>query len=343
MVTIERAGASSAAEWDAFVNAHPDASGYHLWRWQRVFERAFGHRTEYLLARAGGAVAGVLPLVVVPGLCSRRTLVSLPFVNYGGVLAASPEARTALLDAAVDCAEDLRAKGIELRHRVSQFESLHHTRTRVGMLLPLAAEWGDAWRQLDRKVRNQVRKAQQAGLTVVGGGREYLDEFYAIFAKNMRDLGSPVFPRRFFAEMLETFPERASVLIVRSGLTPVAGAITYGFRTTIEVPSASSLRQHRALCGNTLLYWTILERAIRDGYQILDFGRSAPDSGPYQFKRQWGAIAEPLCWEHWSAGAAPHLAREADGAAMQAAIAVWKRLPVGVATALGPRVVRYFP
>ena len=343
MVTIERAGALSEGEWDAFVHAHPEASGYHLWGWRGVFERAFGHRTEYLLARAGETVVGVMPLVVVPGLCSRPSLVSLPFVNYGGVLASSDQARAALLDAAVERAETLRAKGIELRHRVAQFESLHHTRTRVGMVLPLAAESREAWRQLDRKVRNQVRKAQQAELTVASGGREHLDDFYAIFSRNMRDLGSPVFPRRFFAEMVETFCERTSIVIVRSGLTPIAGAVTFGFRATIEVPSASSLRQHRALCGNTLLYWTIIERAIGDGYQALDFGRSAPDSGPYQFKRQWGAVADPLCWEHWSSGAAPQIARRADGAAMQAAIAMWKRLPVGVATVLGPRVVRFFP
>jgi FemAB-related protein (PEP-CTERM system-associated) len=343
MVTIERAGESSQAEWDAFVNAHADATGYHLWRWRRVFARAFGHRTEYLLARAGGVVQGVLPLVVAPGLCSRPTLVSLPFVNYGGVLAATPDAQAALLAAAVQRTASVRGKAIELRHRRGQFETLHQVQSRVGMTLPLAPAWGDAWRQLDRKVRNQVRKAQQAGLTVASGGRQHLDEFYSVFATNMRDLGSPVFPRRFFAEMLDAFPERTGIVVVRSGHRPIAAAITYGFRTTIEVPSASSLRQHRALCGNTLLYWSIIERAIADGYQALDFGRSAPDSGPYQFKRQWGAIPEPLCWEYWTEGEAPRPARNADGTAMQAAIAMWKRLPVGVATALGPRVARYFP
>jgi FemAB-related protein (PEP-CTERM system-associated) len=344
MVTIETASEACRHEWDDFVQRCPDASGYHFWDWRRVFACAFGHRPEYLAARVDGRVAGILPLVRVPGLCSRARFVSLPFVNYGGVLAESADVSQALLEHAATLASTSSVRSIELRHRAARFPALRAERRKVAMTLPLASTADEAWRRLDRKIRNQVRKAQQAGLTVTHGGREQLAEFYDVFAGNMRDLGSPVFPQRFFAEMLDAFPDRTRIVVARLGDEPVAGAVTSAFRDTLEIPCASSRRRLRSLSANTLLYWSILERAITDGFATLDFGRSTPDTGPYRFKQQWGAAAGPLCYEYWtSRGGHVGSARDADGAAMQAAIAVWKRLPVGLATALGSRVVRYFP
>jgi FemAB-related protein (PEP-CTERM system-associated) len=248
----------------------------------------------------------------------------------------------ALLDSAAAIASEEQVTHVELRHLVRRFDDLPVKQHKVTMLLRLAANEADAWTALDRKVRNQIKKAQKSGLTVENGGSELLGDFYAVFAENMRDLGTPVYSRRFFEEVLAVFPATARVFVARLAGAPVAAAITYGFRETLEVPWASALRSSRPLCANTLLYWHVMLHAIAEGRSTFDFGRSTPGDGPFQFKRQWGAEPSPLSWEYrLLKGDVPNTSP--TNPKFQMAIAMWKRLPVPVATWLGPSIVRSIP
>ena len=330
-------------EWDAFVTTHPDATGYHLWAWRRVFEQAFGHETCYLAARRDGEVVGVLPLVSFRSWLFGRFMVSLPFVNYGGVLTLDPRATTALIDAARRAASERGCRHLELRHRSRQLPDLPVKQHKVAMTLALETDATRAWEKLDRKVRNQVRKAQKSELASAVGGAELLDEFYQIFAVNMRDLGTPVYSRAFFEQVLREFPDAARVHVVRKGATPVAAGITFAHRRTIEVPWASSLKTYRALCPNNLLYWSIIEHAVAGGFETLDFGRSTPNEGTYDFKRQWGAVPSPLFWEYALVSAESMPDQSPANPKFKSAIELWKRLPVPVATAIGPHIVRSIP
>jgi FemAB-related protein (PEP-CTERM system-associated) len=226
---------------------------------------------------------------------------------------------------------------VELRHVSRQFPQLPARQHKVTMLLRLAE---GMWERLDRKVRNQIRKAQKSGLTVVSGGGELLDEFYQVFARNMRDLGTPVYPRRLFAEVLHAFPGRAALHVVRLEGRPVAGGLTYRTRGTVEVPWASSVRDYNTLCPNHLLYWHICESAAGAGCEVLDFGRSTPGEGTFKFKEQWGASPVPLHWEYRMLrdGSLPNLSPTNPNYRLM--IEPRKRLPLPVATAIGPHIVR---
>jgi len=330
------------AAWNAFVERQPQATGYHLWRWRRVIERAFGHRTEYLAAIDEGEIVGVLPTVLIKSWVFGTSLVSLPFVNYGGVLAADDEARRALVDAAADVARREGAAHVELRHLTRHFDDLPVKQHKVTMLLPLAANEEEAWTRLDRKVRNQVKKAEKSGLTAETGGAELLPDFYSVFSHNMRDLGTPVYTRGLFEAVVAEFSQHTDVFVVRSNGAPVAAGIGYRFRDTLEMPWASSLRSSRPLCANVMLYWHAMRDAITRGVATFDFGRSTPGDGPYQFKQQWGAQPVPLAWEYrMLKGDLPN--HSPSNPKFSAAVAVWKRLPVSVATWLGPSIVRSIP
>ncbi len=340
MITIEIASEPDREAWDAFVAGHPDATGYHAWAWRDVFARAFGHTSIYLAAKSDGRIAGVLPLVLIRGLVFGRSLTSLPFLNYGGVVAESPAVADALAAAAGDHARAHHCDHVELRHVERQFHAFPCKQHKVTMLLPLE---GVSWDRLDRKVRNQIRKAQKSELTAESGGRELLADFYSVFARNMRDLGTPVYGRGFFDEVLGTFPDRTRVHVVRLKGSPVAAGITYRTRTKVEVPWASSVRDHNSLCPNHLLYWNIIERAIETGAAILDFGRSTPNEGTYKFKEQWGAQPVPLHWEYpWLKGESLPDVRPTNPK-FQLAVRLWKKLPLPVATRLGPSIVRTIP
>jgi hypothetical protein len=180
------APATDPGAWDAYVQAHPDASGYHLWAWRRVFEDVFHHEAEYLEARRGGRIAGVLPLVHFRSAVFGRFAVSLPFVNYGGVVADDESAAAALAEAAGRSMRARRGRHLELRHDRRRFPSFALKSHKVAMTRPLPATADALWADLDRKVRNQVRKAEKSGLTAHTAGREALDDFFDVFAVRSR-------------------------------------------------------------------------------------------------------------------------------------------------------------
>jgi FemAB-related protein (PEP-CTERM system-associated) len=329
--------------WNAYVRCHRDATGYHVFQWRTVFETGLGHRCHYVAVQRGAKVTGVLPLVEVRSWMFGRALSSLPYVNYGGVLADSPEDARALLDHAVRLRGELGLSYVVLRHRDRQFPNLPVRSHKQSMLLPLGVSADEMWKALDRKVRNQIRKAEKSNLSVISGGQERLDEFYAVFARNMRDLGSPVYGKALFASMLQTFPDDVRVHLVRLGSTTIAGAISYRYGDVVEVPSASSLREHRALCPNHLLYWELIRKTIEQGGKTFDFGRSTPGDGTWNFKEQWGAVAAPLHWEYALSEGEQVPAADRQAAGFQRKVEMWKRLPVSVATLIGPRIARAVP
>jgi FemAB-related protein (PEP-CTERM system-associated) len=328
---------------DAFVDSHPGASAYHEPAWLELIGRVFGHPTRYLVAESCTRVVGVLPLVLFSSRLFGRFGVSLPFVNYGGVVADSQAAADALLRCAMEEVENARGTHLELRHDRQVFPGLEARHHKVAMRLELAPTADEQWRRLDKKVRNQVRKAEKSGLRSTAGGRELLGQFYAVFARNMRDLGTPVYPARFFDAVVDAFPDRTRVFIVRRGETPVAAALVYWRGRAIEVPWASAVRDFNPLCPNMMLYWEMLRFAIERGFPAFDFGRSTPGEGTFAFKQQWGAEPHPLVWEYGFVGDATMPDLSPTNPRFSLAINAWQRLPVPVATALGPHIVRNIP
>lgn len=331
------------AAWDAYVSGHREASAYHAFGWRDVISKAFGHETRYLAARSAGGICGVLPLVRFRSRIFGRFVVSMPFLNYGGVLADSPEAADALVAAAIDETRRAGATYLELRHTRQLFPRLQAKRHKVGMEVTLQSSEDAQWQAIDRKVRNQVRKGQKSGLRTGHGGVELLDAFYGVFARNMRDLGTPVYGIGWFREILHAFPETSRLFVVHAGRQPVAASLVLWHRSTIEVPWASSLREFNPQCANVLMYWEMLRFAVERGFSRFDLGRSTPGEGTFQFKRQWGAEPHELVWEYWTAdgGALPDLSPK--NPKFERAIAAWRRLPVRLTTFVGPHVVANIP
>ncbi len=344
MADIDISIDASPEQWDAYVNGQPAATGYHLSGWAQVFRQAFGHDTRYLAAESGGSIVGILPLVVFKTPLLRRFTVSLPFVNYGGVVADTPEIERALMDAAVSGTKALKGEHFEMRHTRQRFPELPSKQHKVAMVLPLEPNEEAQWKALDRKIRNQARKAEKSQLRATSGGIELLDPFYDVFAHNMRDLGTPAYGQAWFHHILATFPERTRVFCVWHNDQPIAASYVFWHRDTMEVPSASALRSFNSLCPNTMLYWEMLRFAIGRGMKNFDFGRSTPGAGTYDFKRQWGAQPHELTWEYWLASGDEQLPDfSPQNPRVQWAIEVWRHLPVPVTRAVGPLVVRNIP
>lgn len=312
--------------------------------WLLVLAAGLRHAPYCVTAEVGSDLVGFLPLAYVRSLLFGRALVSLPYLNYGGARADDDTIAARLADRAVALADQLDVRFLELRHE----RALDHTALappssgKVHMRLRLPAGADALWARLPSKVRNQVRKGQKQGLTVAWGGRERLAEFYDVFSRNMRDLGTPVYGAGLFRSVLEQFRDGAELCVVRAGTRPVAAALLLHGRGSTEVPSASSLRRFNHTCANMLLYWSLLERAIGRGQDTFDFGRSSPGGSTFQFKKQWGAEPSPAEWQRYvRAGGATDLRR--DDPRYRRMIRLWQRLPVTLTRWIGPAIVRGLP
>jgi FemAB-related protein (PEP-CTERM system-associated) len=300
----------------------------------------FGWKAIYLIAEENGVIRGILPLIHQRCMW-RGYLSSMPHLKGGGIVAESHHAQTALFETAVAEAQRIRASYLELRHLTDHELPLVKRGDKVGAMLPVAATSEERLRRLEKKTRNLVRKSFTYGMTVEFGGAELLDAFYEVYRYNMRDLGSPSYSRRFFAEILRWFPDETRICIVRLEGRVVAGGFLIGFRGILEVAWASSYRKFLHLKPNMFLYWNILEFAAEQGYEFLDFGRSSRDSGTLEFKLQWGAVQNDLHWGYWRADQA--VAGSSRSGGMQLASRVWKRLPMAMTNILGPALVRNIP
>lgn len=344
LITTEVALEEAGTSWDRYVLSHPGGSGYHLMAWRRVMEDAFGHATFYLMAAdEDQTVHGVLPLVFLSSRLFGRLLVSMPYVNYGGLLADTVEAQNALLQAAVHLAKKQGAEHIELRQSEVLGLGWPVKQHKVSMRLELPKHFETLWEGFPPKLRSQVRRARKAGMIVRSGGDELLDDFYRLLARNMRDLGTPVQARGVFATFLKTLPAETRICVVSMAGQPMAAGFLYGFREVLEIPWAAADRRHKELSANMLLYSAALEFGCGAGYRVFDFGRSTPGSGTYHFKQQWGAKPFPLHWYYWlsNGGALPEISPQ--NPKFRLAIEVWKRLPVSITRIVGPAIVRNIP
>lgn len=329
--------------WDDYVAKSPCATIAHRIGFRKVIAKSLGHRPHYLLAMRGDSVTGILPLFIVKTWWNKKYAVSVPWLDYGGVCADDSETSESLLDAAKSITRKARAEFLELRSVNSDNLGLDLRLDKLSFILDLPDDPDVLWKSFNAKLRNQIRKSIKSELKTYIGGVEFLDSFYRVFARNMRDLGTPVWGKDLFTNVLETFPGEAEIIIVEHANEIIAGGLILSGKGTQYVPSASSLRSHIKLCPNHALYWTILKRACETGCKHFDFGRSSRDSGTYKFKKQWGAEPEQLEWQYMLNRISEVPQISPNNPKYRTFIGLWKKLPLGLANCLGPKLIRNFP
>jgi FemAB-related protein (PEP-CTERM system-associated) len=328
-------------EWNEFVRHQPGWTHFHLHGWQQIMRAALGHETVYLAARAGGTLTGVLPLVRVRSALFGRYLVSMPFVNYGGPLG-EPEAVRALVSAAVQLADESRTRLLELRSACALPVDLPVSHRKVTVVLDLPGDHDALMKAFPAKLRSQVRRPEKEGVTFRFGSGQ-VEPFFQVFSRHMRDLGTPTQGRGLFEAIAHTFPEDAWFGCAWLGERPIAAGAGFRWGREFEMTWASALSEFNRTSANMGLYRAFMERAIGEGCTRFNFGRCTPGSGTHRYKLQWGGRDEPLWWYQHTPGGKPAATPSPDHGAFSWGPRLWKRLPVPVATALGPRIVRLIP
>lgn len=331
----------SAAEWDDFVRAQPGWTHFHLHGWRSIMRRVLGHDTPYLAAYdERDALAGVLPLVRVKSPMFGHFLVSMPFLNYGGPLG-SADAVRALATEAERRAGIEHVGVLELRSRAPLAVDMPVSHRKITVTLDITGGSEAVWKRLDSKVRSQVRRPQKEGITVRTGA-DQVEPFFQVFAHHMRDLGTPTQPRALFQAIAREFPDDSIFAVAYHGDQPVACGCGFRWEREFEITWASSLREFNRMSPNMLVYWELMRHAADSGIDVFNFGRCTPGGGTHKFKRQWGKTDDEQLWWYERRAAGATTPAEGHGAAGLGP-RIWKRLPLPVATALGPRVVRFIP
>ncbi len=334
--------AGSGSEWDSCVRSAAGWTPFHQWGWKGVIEQIFHHECFYLAARDGwGTITGVLPLVHPRSFLFGKYLVSMPFVNYGGPLGDAASVR-ALVHHATEIARDRAVDLLELRSREALPLAVPVSHRKITCVLDLSpGDAGAVWNGLTSNVRRKVRRAQKEGFTVAFG-LEHVDAFYDVFSRHMRDLGTPTLPRRFFHALVDRFESDIWITCAYAGDKPVAGGFGFRWGGELELTWVSALQESHRTYANMLLYWSLIERAANENLRVFNFGRCTPGGGTHRFKQQWGARDVPLMWYQpvvagRAATPSPH------DRAFSWGPFVWKRLPLRLANALGPSIVRMIP
>ncbi len=337
-VVVRPFAVSDVRHWDAYVQAHPDATFFHRAGWKRVIEDAFGHRTHFLLAERGGEIVGVLPLAEIRSRLFGHSLGSLPFCAYGGILADHDAAYRALDAAAQALAQRLNVGALEYRNLAAQHAHWPTKDLYVTFRKAIAPEIEANMNAIPRKQRAMVRKGIKAGL--VGEIDSDTMRFFEAYSASVHRLGTPVFSRRYFRLLKEEFGDHCEVLTITLEGRLIASVLSFYFRDEVLPYYGGGVAAARAVAGNDFLYWDLMRRACERGIKVFDFGRSKRGTGSFDFKKNWGFEPAPLYYEYFLVKDREVPEINPLNPKYRLFIQAWKKMPLPLANAIGPHIVK---
>jgi FemAB-related protein (PEP-CTERM system-associated) len=321
LVQLLGSGAEERARWDAFVAACPQATFFHLSGWQTVIEQCYGHQTWFFYVEEDGVVTGVL---------------------YGGVAATTERARALLDKAAEELAASLEVGHLEYRNYAPahpddakwQGKDLYYTFRKA-----ISGDDEANMNAIPRKQRAMVRKGIKCGLE--GEVDDHVERFFTCYATSVHRLGTPVFSKKYFALLKQTFQDACEVRIIVQDGKLVAGVLSFFWRDEVLPYYGGGMDRAREVAGNDFMYWNLMQAAAARGYRLFDFGRSKKGTGAFDFKKNWGFTAQPLPYEYqlFASDSMPDV--NPLNPKFQLFIKLWKVMPLPLANALGPYIVKH--
>ena len=338
-LVIRELDTRSELAWDAYVSTNPQGTFFHRAGWRSVIEQAFGHRTYYALAEQDGVITGLLPLVHIKSLLFGSKLVSVPFCVYGGPLATDPEISNALSKHSIELMRKVGAKLVEFRMREPGLEGW---KTRSDLYATfrksISADAQENLKAIPRKQRAVVRKAVENGLeSLIDQNTEH---FHRLYAESVRNLGTPVFSRRYLRLLLHQFEDCSEILTVLDNGKPLAAVLSFFFRDEVLPYYAGGTLGARQAGANDFMYWSLMKRAADRGARLFDFGRSKFGTGSFAFKKNWGFEPQPLYYQYALRSGEIIPDQNPLNPKYRLMIEVWKHLPLPIANLIGPFVVR---
>jgi len=337
--TIRQFTDKHASAWDRFVSAAPNGTFFHMTGWHDVIEAAFRHRAHYVFAEQDGAITGILPLVHVKSALFGSRLLSLPFCVYGGPLATEAESTVALVNYSIDLAQRLGVRAIEFRSREPIVDDwITRSDLYATFRKAISGNSDDNLKSIPRKQRAVVRKGLENELDVSFVAN--VDRFHRIYAESVRNLGTPVFSRKYVRLLMDRFRDCAEITTISDRDVPIASVLSFYFRDEVLPYYGGGRPLARRRAAYDLMYWEVMKRAVHRGMRVFDFGRSKFGTGSFAFKKNWGFIPQELSYQYRVKPGATVPDHNPLNPKYRLMINAWKRIPMPLANLIGPAIVR---
>jgi lipid II:glycine glycyltransferase (peptidoglycan interpeptide bridge formation enzyme) len=200
----------------------------------------------------------------------------------------------------VGIAHDKRVADLEIRSDMPAGEGIFPLQRGYHHHILLPSDPDDL--HVRKSYRHLRNKARTAGVAVRRGeSRQDVDTFYRLHAMTRRRHGVPVQPKRFFDLIARRLVETGNgfVLIAEYQGRPAAAGLFLSHKDTLVTKFAASDPAMRDVGAGHLVDWTSLDSACRNGYRVVDWGRTDSDAeGLRSYKLGWGAVETELVYTH---------------------------------------------
>jgi FemAB-related protein (PEP-CTERM system-associated) len=343
-VTVHEARLDDLAvvsEIDAWICAREGSTPFHRPAWIRAVQRGTRQRAIMLVAHdVAGSIVGVLPLTLMRSILFGKALVSSGFAVDGGILAASGRAAGALADACWVLARTHGCASAELRGGKIPDDWIIKADAYLGFSRQLEGDDDAQLLAVPRKQRAEVRKSLDNGLVFETGRDSRMRALhYRLYADSVHRLGTPVFPRALFDAVLDGFADADIALVSKDG-RPLSSVLSLYHRNAIMPYWQGSVAASRAERSTDYLYYRLMNAARELGCTRFDFGRSKVGTGTAAFKKNWGFEGAPLGYAVRTTDG--HAPRDVNPLSPQfrRKVEMWKKLPLPVASLIGPWLSR---
>lgn len=340
MTRVRLATPDDDARIAAYVAAHADATAFHRLEWGRAVAKGCGQIAHVLVA-GGDAITGILPLTELHSPLFGRALAASGFAVGGGILCDDAAIGEALAAAAWQMAEQRSCPGVELRGGYLPRGWTRDQTTYLSFVRALADDDEAELLAIPRKQRAEVRRALGFDLTTdVGRSGADRDAHYHVYATSVRNLGTPVFPRSLFTEVLDAFGDDADILTVRRNGEPLSSVLSLYHRGIVMPYWGGGTADARTWRANDMMYFALMRHARKRGCKGFDFGRSKTGTGAAAFKHNWGFDGVPLTYaSRTPAGVEKRSVNPLDPK-YSLKVKLWSKLPLGLANIVGPMIAR---
>lgn len=337
-VVIRALTDDQTGKWDEYVELHADATFFHLSGWATALKNGLKHAAYYVYAEQNGKIVGVLPLIHTKSLMFGSKLSSCAFCASGGALGDSLEIEGQLLDDAKRIADELKVDVLEVRSNKPLGDDWITNPLYVNFAMPITDDDEKNLLAIPRKQRAMVRKGIKKELQ--SEETDDLNRFYAMYSESVRNLGTPVFAKRYFVQLQKTFGQRCRMLMITHEGNDIAAVMSFYFKDVVLPYYGGSVSAARSLQGNDFMYWELMRRSAAEGIRTFDYGRSKIDSGSYSFKKNWGFVPENLHYEYALIKADKIPEVNPTNKKYAFVIDKWKKMPLPLANAIGPIISR---
>ena len=183
--------------------------------------------------------------------------------------------------------------GMICRNRYPVFS--HFDASKVIPSISLQQDYDLQFESFTSNVRRKIRKSAKHGIVVKDGGRELVDDFYAVYRKNIRNLGSFGLPKSFFQMLTDGYRYGfARVMVAALNGKPVGAAILLNFAAHAENGWFASLQEYNRQYVTYAMHDAMIRYAIAQKCKVYSFGRSTNHSSGHRYKKQWGTTDMPM-------------------------------------------------